>query len=142
MVKSNHYSNQDLYIAKEFHEVLQNYLTRKELKDLPFARQIDAWWLALCIGVKIKQRTPLPENKVKFNDGSILDTDPWRLTHLELIALSENNEEILNAPKKVIRIANEYANTGFEWITNKIVGDPDASLTLLHSIKEFIEESD
>ena len=138
MVKSNYYSNQELFIAKEFHEGLQNYITRKETKDLPFARQIDAWWLALCIGVKIKYRTPLPENKVKFNDGSILETDPWRLTHLELIALSEEDEKILDDPKQVIRIANEYANTGFEWITNKIVGDPDSSLTLLHSINEFL----
>ena len=56
-----------------------------------FPRQVDLWWCALGIGVVEGHRTPLPDRDrlVKFNDGGILESDPWRTTRLELLALAE-----------------------------------------------------
>jgi hypothetical protein len=135
----NPYSGQDLFIAEEYHARLGDFVSRDTKDALPFSRQVDAWWIAIGVGNRIGVRTPLPEQRVKFNDGSILNSDPWRITQLELLALSEGDQEILNEPARVIRLATEYANTGFGWIMETLVGEPEATLTLMNQLQSQLD---
>ena len=136
---ANPYSNQDLFIAAEVSERMGDLVSRSERDGgRPFARQVDAWWIAIGIGLHLGQRTPLPEKTVKFNDGAILATDPWRIAHLELLALSQEGEAILESPAQVIKIASEYANTGFGWLIEKLLGEAEPTLTLTNRLSEFV----
>lgn len=135
----NPYVSQDLFIAEDYHTRLSDFVSRSTKDGLPFARQVDAWWVAIGIGVRIGAPTPLPEKRVKFNDGAILNSDPWRVTHLELLALAYEGEDVLKEPARVIRIASEYANTGFSWLMETLVGEPEATLTLLNRLQEHLE---
>ena len=134
----NNYANQDLYIAAPFHERLREFVSRAEQDSLTFSRQVDGWWAAIAIGVRRGQRAPLPPppGLVKFNDGGILSSDPWRITHLELLALSEGGPDMLLRPNEVIRMASEYAHTGFPELLEMIVGQPEPTLALLLRLAE------
>ena len=89
----NRYANQDLFIARAHRERLLGFVSQSEQDSHPFERQVDAWWAAIAIGVQRGERTPLPSDQFKFNDGRILSSDPWRITHLELLALAEGGDE-------------------------------------------------
>ena len=132
----NPYASQDLLIDAKLHEILESHVSRA---DGPFQRWIDAWWLGLCIGRKQNQRLPLPERSQckKFNDGGILASDPWRITHLELLMLAEGGEEVLMDPRRVVRIASEYANGGLKWIANELLGEAAGTLRLMNELSQF-----
>jgi hypothetical protein len=139
----NRYATQDLYVAKEHHEQMQNYVARTDKDGRPFARQVDIWWAAIGLGVCIGHRTPLPvgdKATVKFNSAAILNTDPWRIVHLELLALAEEGPEVLDDPSLVIHIASEYAATGLTWALEKMLGEAQPTLTLMNRLGEFLPE--
>jgi len=80
--------------------------------DSPFERQIDIWFLAVCIGARKGKRTKLV-NPHKFITGEILAQDPYRVELLELLAISITNDAfIIEKQAEVINIANELAATG------------------------------
>ena len=127
----NRYASQELFIARVHHKSLLEFVSRSEQDSHPFARQVDAWWAAIAIGVQQGQRTAHAADRVKFNDGGILSSDPWRITHLELLALAEGGPEILDKPAEVIRMASEYANTGFPRLLDHLMGEPEPTLNLM-----------
>lgn len=134
---ANRYQAQDLFIDSTYHEKITDFVSRgdkdgKESK--PFSRQVDVWWLALGLGVHMGHRTPLGEKRTKFNDAGILSSDPWRITHLELLALAEDDETVLESPATVIRIATEFANTGFPWLIEQLLGQAEPALTLMNRL--------
>ena len=136
---SNPYTNQDLFWPKEFH---QNYVKAFQGQNVrkPFRRQIDLWWCALCLGVRRGHRTRLKKDKrVKFNDGGILSSDPWRITHLELLALAELGEDGLDNSSRTIQMATEYAATGASVIEEICAGAADPTLTLLTRLPDYLE---
>ena len=137
----NPYANQDLFWPSEFHQNHVKALQGQGDVRKPFQRQIDLWWCALCLGVKIGQRTRLgPKAKrVKFNDGGILSSDPWRITHLELLALAEFGEEGLDNPSGTIQMASEYAATGARVIGEICMGAAEPTLTLLTRLSDYLE---
>lgn len=124
---ANPYAAQDLFVPQQWHESYQRYtsLARSEGRDLdgaPFPRMIDMWWTALGIGVKEGRRSTLGVQPVKFADGAILGSDPWRITHLGLLAIAEEGESILDRPAEVIKIACEYAAAGSERLVEAMAG--------------------
>lgn len=132
----NRYGNQDLYIAQTVSDRIGDFVSRSDKDARPFSRQVDAWWLAIGIGVKMGHRTPLPDKTVKFNDGGILSTDPWRIAHLEALALAEEGEQVIDSPRLVVRIASEYANTGFQWLIDQMLGEAEPTLKLMNSLAD------
>jgi hypothetical protein len=132
----NPYGSQDLFIDVDVSKRIGDFVSRSEKDGKPFARQVDAWWLAIGLGVHMGYRNKLPGETVKFNDGGILSTDPWRITHLELLALAEEGESVLGKPVQVIRIASEYANTGFPWLIEQLLGQAEPTLTLMNRLAE------
>ena len=138
---ANPYGNQDLFWPMEFHQNHVKALQGRGDVRKPFQRQIDLWWCALCLGVRLGRRTRLgPKGElVKFNDGGILSSDPWRITHLELLALAELGEEGLDNPSGTIQMAAEYAATGASVIEKICVGAAEPTLTLLTQLPDYLE---
>lgn len=133
----NRYANQDLFLADDHHAQLADYVSRSEKDGKPFARQVDAWWVAMGIGVRLGQSSALPEKKTKFNVAGILSSDPWRITHLELLALSEEGPDVLDSPNRVIEIASGYANAGMPWLLNQMIGEAEPTLALVNHLSEI-----
>jgi hypothetical protein len=81
----------------------------------------------------------MPQETTKFHSGVILNSDPWRITHLELLALSEEGAVALDSPQRVIHIASEFANTGLSWIVDRLLGEAEPTLTLANRLAEVID---
>ncbi len=133
---ANRYANQDLWLDDTHHAQLAPYVSRGDA-GRPFARQVDAWWVALGVGVRLGQSTPLPPTKTKFNNAGILSSDPWRITHLELLALSEEGPDVLDQPGRVIEIASGYANAGMPWILDQMMGEAEPTLALINHLADI-----
>ena len=136
MTTEPRYGNQDLFLPRNFHKAFRDRLVSQSDERVPFDRQVDLWWYALGIGVSQGRRTPLPsrDDLVKFNDGGILESDPWRITHLELLVLAEHGESEASSAVAVIQTANEYALTGAKVLEHELRGTIDPQLKLLSSI--------
>jgi len=144
-IDTNPYAAQDLYVPREWHDSYQRYTiqARAEVKDLdatPFPRMIDMWWSALCIGVREGRRSPLGEKPTKFADGAILGSDPWRVTHLGLLALAEEGADVLERPAEVVKIACEFAATGSEWLVGVMAGHAKPMKPLAASLRGLLAE--
>ncbi|MCM8554967.1 hypothetical protein [Streptomyces sp. STCH 565 A] len=126
------YSAIDLYMQTETHRVIRNFFGPGK----PLGRLIDGWWLGLCIGVRKGQRLPLPsvDQRTKFIDGSIFNSDPWRVTHLELLALSKEGDGVLKDPRRVVALATEYANFGLEYLGNECLLQAEPRLSVLNRL--------
>lgn len=135
----NRYASIDLHLINEVHTRVDTLVSRSAGDPAPFERQIDLWWFGVGIGVAQGRRTPMPPaiNITKFHTGVVLDSDPWRIVHLELLALAEEGKKALENPSRVIRIASEYANTGTLWLSNELVGEAEPILALTNIISEF-----
>jgi len=133
MVDSNSFLNSELLIEKKYHEEISGYVGKSDHERNPFNRFVDAWWLSLCIGVKNDTLVEIGSNSVKFNEGSILSRDPWRITILELVAISKLGEKSLFEPRKIIDMANNFANAGFHIILDELRGNQDPTLALFIS---------
>lgn len=132
MVKAR-YGNQNLWLPKRFHDEFVQDLVRGTDGFSTFSRQVDLWWYALGIGVSIARRTPIPPRDaiVKIHDGVVLETDPWRITHLELLILVEEGQEAACNPVIVVQIANEYVMTGCNILAPILRGLVDRQMFLL-----------
>ena len=97
------------------------------LRRNPMARKVDVWMLA--IQVAVAKKRPIPsssEGLDRFVDGTVLQNDPERITHLEALAISEvastvsetaleaEMHRVLADPRRVLDIANRYAAAGIE----------------------------
>ena len=142
---SNPYAAQDLFVSREWHESYQRYTiqARAESRDLdatPFPRMIDMWWAALCIGVREGRRSSLGEKPTKFADGAILSSDPWRVAHLGLIAVTAAGVDVLERPAEVIKIACEYSATGTEWLVETVAGHAKPMKPLASALRSLLDE--
>ena len=103
-----------------------------------FSRQVDLWWHALGLGVAAGERTHLPSpprpTLSNFSEADILQSDPWRITQLELLVLGEQGVEAASNPTTVITTANEYALTGFRLLAEELRGQSDLQVHLFSII--------
>jgi hypothetical protein len=130
----NPYAAIDLFLPEKVHQRVDSLVSRVETEPRPFARQVDLWWAGIALGVRSGTRTPMSEKPVKFNTGVIFNSDPWRITHLALLALASEGEEVLESPSLVIRIASEFANTGLQSIIDALLGEAEPTLSFMNQI--------
>ena len=142
MTPGSEYRNQNLWIPSSFRAdfVAQNdNLVSQQKPRAAFARQVDLWWHAMTLGVNAGERTPLPTPPrpamVNFSEADILSTDPWRITHLELLVLGEQGVDAACNPAAVISTANEYAMTGFRLLAEELRAQSDLQIHLFSLIE-------
>jgi hypothetical protein len=126
----NRYAAADLYMPDDLHRVIREHTGASN----PFPRLIDAWWIGLSLGVRHGQTRPLPgaDNRVKFMDGAILSSDPWRIIHLELIAIGLRGEEVLANPREIVQLASAHANYGLKLLADALIGQNEPTLALMN----------
>ena len=132
----NPFDRFDLFISTEYHQTVTASVDRADGYKA-FKRQVDAWWLALAVGIQRDRRKPFTGERVKFIEGTIFSSDPWRITHLQLLGLVWFGTEALEHPSEIINAANEYANCGFDWIVETVDGAPNKTLAIYNRIASF-----
>ena len=110
----------------------------------PFPRMVDLWFTGLSLAAR-KQLTPadLSEQKTtKFHEGSVLDSDSWRVHTIMLVAIAiDGNVEIVGEPHRMIAFANGLAAAGVPHIIEILRdGDQDPIWNLSDSLDEILKE--
>jgi|SRR5271157_1736054 len=144
---ANPYVNLDLKIAREHYEDVQKYTSTfkaeggapKDVDRSPFNRYVDFWWAAIGVGVCEGHTTPIDKPHT-FVTGAVLNQDPWRITHLELLAIAHTRStDVLNRPGEVIEIANGYAATGTPLLVEKLLPKLEPIWDLSKYLKELAQ---
>ena len=136
------YRDQDLWMLATFHrEFVDTRILVGGEARVAFTRQVDLWWYALGIGVAMRERSILParDELTRFNDAGVLTSDPWRITHLELLMLSEQGAEADTSPAAILQMANEYAVTGFRALGQQLRAVADPQTHLIGAIARLTE---
>ena len=110
----------------------------KNRDDIPFARIVDVWWIALCIGIQEGNRTKVDSKEWHqfIRAGEVLPSNPWRVFQLQIMAIGETgNTDILSKPGEIVAMANEYAATGLPLLLSPAVG----SEVPIWAITNFVE---
>ena len=79
--------------------------------------------------------TPPRPTLVNLSEADILQSDPWRVTHLELLVLGEAGVDSACNPAAVVQAANEYALTGFRLLAEELRGQSDLQVHLFSLIE-------
>lgn len=78
----------------------------------PFNRMVDFWFFSFCLGIKEGKKREI-KNFEKIITGEILSRNPERITFIESTLITETESiNIIDDPKKMMKLANEYANYG------------------------------
>ncbi len=121
---------------------IKNYVStgtqNQSRENAPFNRQIDFWYMAMCIAFN-KGLTPIKEkNTYNAITAEILSRNPYRVSQIQMIAISITNDiEVLNNPKEMLDICINLANAGIPLLLS-VLGDTDA--TPLQNIFDELEE--
>jgi len=144
---ANPYVNLPLRIPEHEWEPVRRFTTTFRSEDgmsadidrSPFNRYVDLWWAALGLGVR-EGRQSVPPRWHDFVTGAVLNQDPWRIRHLELIALAEEGPGVLEEPGKVIDIANKYAASGIAMLIDTMTGQTEPIWALTSLLRSLVEE--
>ena len=118
-MSANPFAGLDIMVPDDYRTHFDTFVQRREGKGArpihqPFARNIDMWFVAVCLAVKKGLKPATPTGKMyKAAEGVVLSSDPWRPTALTLLAIGETGDAtIVNRPGEMLRIASSYAAAG------------------------------
>jgi hypothetical protein len=105
---------------------------------------IDFWWAGLSLAVRngLKPIDLSDAKTTRFVEGSILDSDPWRIQFLRLIALHVKGQpEVLSNPSEIISMANGLAAAGVPGIVDMLTdGDEPPIWNISNAVEQLISE--
>jgi len=124
---TNPFQNLELRIPEAYRGEVERFCqtqpgggARPSPDDSPFERQIDIWFLAVCLGARKGKRTSVIKPH-RFITGELLSRDPYRIELLELLAISYTNDPwILERPSEIMDLANELAATGLTEVVDML----------------------
>lgn len=138
----NIFAQYQIEMPKVYQEKIKTYVSTggnaESRENTPFDRQIDFWYMALCLAFK-EGLTPTKE-KDTYNaiTAEILSRNSYRVTQMQMIALAATNDtNILLEPKKMLDVCIGLANAGIPMLLN-ILADTEA--TPLWNIYYELEE--
>lgn len=110
----------------------------------PFPRMVDLWFAGLSLAAR-KQLTPVDlsgQRTVKFHDGSVLDSDSWRIQIIMLVAIAiDGNVKIVGESSRMITLANGLAAAGVPYIIEMLQdGDQDPIWNLSDALDEILRK--
>lgn len=145
----NPFSTSELRIPKECLEEVRRLTAtfsaeggeERDPDRVPFRRYVDFWWAGLGIGVAEGKKVETPAGGWhKFMDGIVLQSDPWRVLHLQLLGLAWTGDSAsLGEPNKTVAIANEYAAYGIQVIVSALSGQTEPAWVLTQMMRERCE---
>jgi len=138
------YVAQDLFLPRDFDQEFSDLLVSgSKGADKPFPRKVDLWWATICIGAALGQYRPVAKDRVKFHTGQVFANEQWRVTHMELLALSREGQEALRRPPRVVEISEEYGMAGIDWITERLRASTRPAIKLLMELESLgVEQID
>jgi hypothetical protein len=128
------YASVDLYLPRRAHDVAELLVGRGHRDTKPFERQVDFWWAGLCVGIALDLQVATGRDAVKFNQGSILQSDATRIIQLELLALAKCGPGALDSPREVLEFASRYANGGCLWLVDKLNSSTEPIVGLFNEL--------
>lgn len=146
---ANPYANLELKVPAQFVEDMEKYTSRfrpedgsvRDIDRTPFERYVDLWWAAIGVGVS-EGRVSSVDDAVKFVTGVVLNSDPWRITHLELLAVAhEGSTDVIGNPGKVVEIANGYAATGMPILVEILLRKSEPIWDISNHFKKLAQSS-
>ncbi|PCH97741.1 MAG: hypothetical protein COB83_00910 [Gammaproteobacteria bacterium] len=125
----NSFANYQIALPSKYQEKIKKYSrtggSEGDTFNSPFKRQVDLWFMALCISFKeglIKEKV---KDTYNATTAAILGNDSYRIHLMYLVALSDTkDEQILTDPKAIFDICSEYANAGIPYLL-ELLDDPD-----------------
>ena len=146
----NPFAGIDLIIPIDQREAYDRYC-RTQARGLttsidlrPFPRMVDLWFAGLSLAAR-KQLTPVDlsgQRTVKFHEGSVLESDSWRIQIIMLVAIAvDENVEIVGEPHDMITLVNGLAAAGVPYIIEMLQdGDQDPIWNLSDSLDEILRQ--
>lgn len=142
---TNPFAGLDIMVPEDYRIHFDTYVQRREGKNArpvhqPFARNIDMWFIAICLAVKKNLKPNGPTGKAyKAAEGVVLSSDPWRPTALMLLAIADTDDaSVVNRPGEMLRIASSYAISGLPELLAVLEGR--AGDSALDHLSEHFEE--
>lgn len=137
----NIFSQYPLTMPASYQDRIKEYVStgtsNQSRENAPFKRQIDFWYLALCLAFKKGLTGAKEKNTYNFITGEILSRDSFRISQIQMIALATTKDtEILGSPKEMLDIAINLANEGIPLLLS-ILDDTDS--TPLQNIFDELE---
>ena len=145
----NPFAGIDLIAPVEQRDVYDRYCQRSGravIDHSPFPRMVDFWFAGLSLAAH-NQLTAVDlsrQSTFKFNEGSILDQDSWRVQAVMLVAIAvEDNVEIVGEPRRMIAIANGLAAAGVPELVEMLTdGDQPPIWNLSDAIDEILRSQE
>lgn len=143
----NPFAGIDLIAPVEQHANYERYCQtggRAVIDQSPFPRMVDFWFAGLALAAR-KGLSPVALSKqetVKIMEGSIFDSDSWRVQAVMLIAIAtQDNVEIVGEPRRMMAIANGLAAAGIPLVLDMLRdGDQDPIWNLSEVLDKILRK--
>ena len=140
---NNPFQKEELRYPKQYETDIQAYCKTRSSQPItysPFPRIVDFWFLSFCMGVQQSVRVPISrDNTVKFVEGTIFTSDPWRIQILTMFAIGfKNDAKIIGKPREIIQIANEFAAGGMDFVLEMLKGNSNAMNNICTELDEIL----
>ena len=128
---SNPFVNIGIYIEKRHNDLIYDKLVKRgndNIESFPFETKKDLFIIAACIGAKNNKFKKLSDKSHNPFSGETFNS---KLDVPILFALAfkkEKDVDVLLDPKKVIEIAQGWANGGIEILKDELLGTPGRPL--------------
>jgi hypothetical protein len=125
MAYYNPFQGKDLKFPKKYKDKVEGYCQTRpsggkkpSIEESPFRRQVDLWYLAICIGV-CNDKKKSDVQSYRFITGEVLANNPEKIENLELIAIANSHDPyIIGRPNDLVELMNDYAAAGIEILFN------------------------
>jgi hypothetical protein len=118
---------------------------RAIIDQSPFPRMIDFWFAGLSIGARkgLEPRDLSKQDTFKFIDGTIFDSDSWRVQAVMLIAIAVTDTvEIVGEPRRMMTIANGLAAVGVPYVVEMLCqGDQNPIWNISEALDEILRKN-
>lgn len=125
----NPFADYTLDIPNKFRSSVLEYSqssgSKGGLEFSPFQRQVDFWYTAFLLGIKMELE-PAPESDTyNATPGTIFSRDPYRIYHMQIAYLGRHGSlESLADTRKVFDYCLGIANAAMPYLIQKL-SDPD-----------------
>ena len=120
-----------IYIDKDANEKIYEELVKRgtdRIEDFPFETKKDLFVLAACVGAKLNRYKELSSERHNAFNGETFNTRIDVPILHTLAYKKEGDVELLLEPKRVLEIAQCWANGGINEVYNAILNNPGRPL--------------